>query len=405
MKILFLTNLLPYPLDNGGKIKTFTTLQGLSMAGHCVDLVCFTEDNGHTNNVPKELTEICSKVEKVFLHLTTTENRKYMMQIAFKSLFSKYSFGLYKYKSQEMLLKLKQLSENAQYDCIYYDHLQLCVYKSYLDALFPQCKTILDEHNCETLIIFRNAQNSRNIVKKIFLFLEAYKLRCFEAKCLNSIDVNIVLSQEDYQELKKLCKHDFPHEIIPIGVQDRGIKQNMPIDGKGLNILFIGTLTWEPNNRGMQWFLQEVVPLLDGSGFKYTLYIVGKNPSKELRELVGSRKNIILTGYVDSVDGYYDKCHCMVVPLFIGSGQRVKIIEAFSKGMPVISTSIGAEGLCCSHGDNILIADGANEFVQNIIAVSEELRKKLSVNGRQTYEDYYSPVAVQKKIINIVNKM
>lgn len=403
MKILFLTNLLPYPLDNGGKIKTYTTLQGLSMAGHCVDLVCFTEDRQSIYNIPKELLGICNKIEQVFWRLTTTENKKYMMQIAIRSLFSKYSFGLYKYKSQKMLLKLELLCKDTKYDCVYYDHLQLCIYKTYLDVLCPESRTVLDEHNCETLVIFRNAQNSSNVAKKLFLFLEAYKLRYFEARCLKSVDANIVLSQEDYQELKKLCKSDLPHEIIPIGVQDRGIKKIVPINDKGINILFVGTLTWEPNNSGMQWFLQKVVPLLDERDFRYTLYIVGKNPSKELRELVGSHKNIILTGYVDSVDEYYDKCHCMVVPLFIGSGQRVKIIEAFSKGMPVISTSIGAEGLNYLHGDNILIANDGNEFVQNIVAVSEELLKKISINGRQTYEDYYSPGAVQRKILEAID--
>ena len=304
-----------------------------------------------------------------------------------------------------MFLTLKKLSESARYDCIYYDHLQMCIYKPYLDTLFPGCKTVLDEHNCETLIILRNAQNSSNIVKKLFLYLEAYKLRRFEAGCLNTVDASIVLSQEDYDIMRGLCKHDFPHKIIPIGVQDRGIKKQASTSGRGLNILFVGTLTWEPNDKGMQWFLREVVPSLDASGFRYSLYIVGKNPSRELKGLIGPRKNIILTGYVDSIDEYYDRCHCMVVPLFIGSGQRVKIIEAFSKGMPVVSTSIGAEGLHYSHGDNILIADDADGFVRNIVAISEEQRKRISVRGRQTYEYYYSPVAVQKEIMSMINEI
>lgn len=405
MKILFLTNLLPYPLDNGGKIKTYTTLQGLSMAGHRVDLACFTEDRMGMDDIPIELSRICNRVEQTFLRLTTAENKKHMVQIAMRSLFSRYSFGLYKYRSQDMFLTLKKLSESARYDCIYYDHLQMCIYKPYLDTLFPGCKTVLDEHNCETLIILRNAQNSSNIVKKLFLYLEAYKLRRFEAGCLNTVDASIVLSQEDYDIMRGLCKHDFPHKIIPIGVQDRGIKKQASTSGRGLNILFVGTLTWEPNDKGMQWFLREVVPSLDASGFRYSLYIVGKNPSRELKGLIGPRKNIILTGYVDSIDEYYDRCHCMVVPLFIGSGQRVKIIEAFSKGMPVVSTSIGAEGLHYSHGDNILIADDADGFVRNIVAISEEQRKRISVRGRQTYEYYYSPVAVQKEIMSMINEI
>ena len=200
------------------------------MAGHRVDLACFTEDRMGMDDIPIELSRICNRVEQTFLRLTTAENKKHMVQIAMRSLFSRYSFGLYKYRSQDMFLTLKKLSESARYDCIYYDHLQMCIYKPYLDTLFPGCKTVLDEHNCETLIILRNAQNSSNIVKKLFLYLEAYKLRRFEAGCLNTVDASIVLSQEDYDIMRGLCKHAFPHKIIPIGVQDRGIKQNMPIE-------------------------------------------------------------------------------------------------------------------------------------------------------------------------------
>lgn len=102
MNILFLTNLLPYPLDNGGKIKTYTTIDALAKVSHQIDLICFTEQSEIDTKNESKMLELCARVEQVYLKLTTAENKKYMMIQAAKSLVSKYSFGLFKYQSKEM---------------------------------------------------------------------------------------------------------------------------------------------------------------------------------------------------------------------------------------------------------------------------------------------------------------
>lgn len=405
MHILFLTNLPPYPIDNGGKIKSYTTLKSLAAIGHDVDLVCFNEKKEISLETEVELKKYCNRLKVIYLKLTTAENKGYMMKMAIKSLFSQLSFGLYKYCCTEMSNFLRELAKTEKYDCIYYDHLQLCVYKELLDELFPESKSILDEQNCEALIMSRYAQNTRNWIKKIFLRLETYKLRKFEIQSITSANKCIVLSQEDYSALNGMCGTEFSHEIIPVGVPDRGLKKNCDDVNGHLNILFIGTLTWEPNNHGMIWFLKNVVPLLEEHKLNYTLYIVGKNPSEELRKLTVSYENIVITGYVDSVDAYYDMCHCMVVPLFIGSGQRVKIIEAFSKGMPVISTSIGAEGLNYTNNVDVLIADDAETFVEKIVLLqNDKTRQGLAYGGRTLFEERYSVEAVQQKLASALEE-
>lgn len=404
MKILFLTNLLPYPLDNGGKIKTYNTLSSLSEAGHEIDLICFTEEKNIRKDYEIEMKQLCRNVEQIYLKLTTAENMSYMMKLAMKSLFSSYSFGLYKYQSKEMKQKLEQVCRDNDYEYIYFDHLQLCVYKDYLKKVLPNAKMILDEHNCEALIMSRNANETSNKFKKVFLQIESKKLGKFESRMLDEMDINIVLSEEDYQELKRQHKGDFKHVIIPIGVQDRGIKKHIEKEKDILNLLFIGTLTWEPNNQGLVWFLKNVMPLLEKGKFKF--YIVGKNPSMEVCELVKQYDNITVTGYVESVDEYYEKCDCMVVPLFIGSGQRVKLIESFSKGMPSISTKIGAEGLDIKDHENILIANTAEEFKEAINEMNScSVRTTLSNKARECYEDNYSPKAVSKKINNVIEQL
>lgn len=406
MRILFLTNLLPYPLDNGGKIKTYTTIRALADAGHKIDLVCFTEKNNIQKEYENQLLQLCQKVEQVYLKLTTAENMQYMMLMAIKSLFSAYSFGLYKYQSGKMKQKLEELCRDNNYECIYFDHLQLCVYKEYLEKILPNAKMILDEHNCEALIMSRNADKATNLLKKLFLQIESKKLGKFESRILGEMDANIVLSEEDYQELRKQHKRDFKHVIIPIGVPDCGMKKSVEKKGDLLNILFLGTLTWEPNNQGLIWFLKNVIPLLERENIKFKFYIVGKNPSVEVCELAKNYDNIIITGYVESVDEYYERCDCMVVPLFIGSGQRVKLIESFSKGMPSVSTEIGAEGLQIENHRNILIANTAEEFRDAIKEVDNySIRKTLSIEGRKCYEINYSPEAVATKINRVIEQL
>ena len=406
MRILFLTNLLPYPLDNGGKIKSYTTISALADAGHKIDLLCFTEKNNIQEEYENQLLKLCQKVEQVYLKLTTAENMQYMRLIAVKSLFSTYSFGLYKYQSDKMKQKLEKLCLENNYECIYFDHLQLCVYKEYLEKLLPKAKMILDEHNCEALIMSRNADKSTNVMKKLFLQIESKKLAKFESRILGEMDTNIVLSEEDYKELRKLHKGDFKHSIIPIGVPDRGIKKSVEKKDDLLKILFLGTLTWEPNNQGLIWFLKNVIPLLERKNIKFKFYIVGKNPSVEVCELAKNNVNITVTGYVESVDEYYEKCDCMVVPLFIGSGQRVKLIESFSKGMPSVSTEIGAEGLQIENHKNILIANTAEEFSDAIEELNNySIRRTLFLEGRKCYENNYSPEAVTAKINDVIRQL
>ena len=389
MRILFLTNLLPYPLDNGGKIKTFSTLKALSIMGNSVDLLCFSENSENDSGNVQKLKNICNDVQFIEHKLTTKSNIKYMMAVAFKSLFSKYPFGIYKYESKQMRdVIAKKIKEN-DYDIIYFDHLQMYKYFNSFDR--KNVKFVLDQHNSESEIVYRTYQNSNNFLKKIFLNIEYNKIRKVEKKALSDVDKIYALSENDVESMKHLNVNLKNFSVIPIGVIDNGIINKKEDKNKKLTLMFIGTLTWNPNNQGILWFVRNVIPKLNESGIEYDLYIVGKNPSDELKELCESYNNIFVTGYVNDVDEMYVKSDVMVVPLFVGSGQRVKIIESFSKGIPVISTSIGAEGLDCITDYNVVIADTDIEFVDSLRKMSDEtFRKKIASNARKTFEEKYS---------------
>lgn len=407
MRILFLTNVLPYPLDNGGRINTYTKIKALKGAGHEIDLLSFKETKADTAQYEEHMRQYCSGVYQVYLPISTTENKLYMEGVALRSLLTRYSFGVYKFKSKEMERLIEGLGKKKKYDCIYYDHLQLYIYEPLIKSLWPNAKAVLDEHNCESLIMERNAEVTKNILKKIFLNIEVRKLKHFECLAIDRADKTVVLSEVDEAALAKRLGKEFRSVIIPNRVADTDkIKKTNEQMGENLRIMFVGTMTWAPNNDGVLWFLENVYEKLQEIDSEIELYIVGKNPSSQVLKLARTLKNVIVTGYVNSVDPYYEMCDFMIVPLFVGSGQRIKIIEAFSRKMPVVSTTVGAESLVYQNGESILIADNPQEFIDAFSQLREaEKRKHIAEKAREIYESFYSTEAIGRRFIKIFDDL
>lgn len=393
-KILFLTNLLPYPPDNGGKIKTLSALTALSKSGLDITLVCFSEDNqGMVSDFLDQSTIRIQKLICLKKDLTTSSNLIKMSFIAARSLFSKLPFSVMKYKSLKLSRVLKKLCKQESYDLVYFDHLQMMVFEKNVATVE---KKLLDEHNCESELAKQRLAQTNNWLKRRFLKIEYKKLCKFESKALRDVDHVILLSDQDKKLLTHVANRDFNCDIIPISVKDRGVKSyRTNIDS--LRILFLGTLTWEPNIRGIEWFINKVMPFTKN----VELIVAGRGLDKRLE-----RENVHILGYVENLDKIYDECDIMIVPLFMGSGQRVKIIEAYSKGMPVITTTIGVEGLVYANGENVLIADNKEEFLSAIDAIARnDNYLKLARGARRTYEDYYSEAIIESKIIASIDSL
>lgn len=393
-KVLFLTNLLPFSYDNGGKIKTSSSLKVLVDNGFDVTLACFYEGN------QKDVAEIVDKssisVSRIICFnkaLTTSGNTFQMFWIAFLSLFSKLPFGILKYKSLRLSKALRRLCSEEEYDFVYFDHLQMMVFKKEVSSVN---RMLLDEHNCETELAKQRFDLASNWLKRFFFWLEYKKMHKFESNALKETDRTILLSGHDRDELRLVAKDDFCYDIIPIAVRDRGVK-SYRAKMNPLRILFLGTLTWEPNRQGIEWFMEEVMPFTRES----ELVVVGRGIDKGWEN-----ENIRILGYVDQLERVYNECDVMVVPLFMGSGQRVKIIEAFSKGMPVITTSVGIEGIEYIDGENVMIANNSEEFLVAIKRIADNnTYSKLAKSARQSYEIHYSEGILEKKLLASIDAL
>lgn len=398
-RILFITNLLPFPLDNGGKIKTYNTIVALSQH-YEIDLLSFVnniEDKKNISGLYKYVSS-CKVIAKTLIRSTS---RIAFMKDYLKSLISKRPYSINKFYEKNFEEECLVLLKENKYDFVYVDHLPMMVYRENFKGL----PILLDQHNVESEIFNRMVKNDSNILKMLLGRWEYFKLKKFEYESMLQASHIISLSENDKSNFVRLGINQSKISVLPIHINVSYLKkwsQNNSEDN--LNILFLGSMSWYPNQEGIRWFLGNVWPRIDS--LKFNLYIVGGNPPKNITDYHNG-SNIFVTGYVDNVDEFIEKCHLSIVPLFIGSGQRVKIIESFGKNLPVLSTTIGAEGLIYNDEENILIANEKEEFIEKLIQLKSqpEILKILAINGRKNFEANYSSELLPTKLIKIINKM
>lgn len=399
-KALLLSNIAPYPTDNGGKIFIMSLLKCFKNLGLETDLFCF-HDPCDTKTSLNELKKVSNPI--VVENEIITASHPFVMKIkAFSSLFSCYSYGVYKFKNRNMFKILKKSLKKTKYDIVFLGSVVMAPYFKLIKKYQPRAKIVLCEQNCENLIMRRRFKNADNFFLKLFLKIEVNKLTSIEKKMLSTVDLNFILSKEDVSALENSCNCKFNYKIIPIAMDQLPLKKQNFNFVKKKKLLFIGTLSWEPNNDGLIWFMKYVFPFLSGD---IEFDIIGKGASNDLKDEVAKFPNAHLIGYVNNLDSYFDGSDLLIVPLFIGSGQRVKIIEAFSRAMPVVSTTIGAEGLITKNKENILIADTANDFIHIIESYSKDELCVIGKNGKKTFDSNYSIFAISMKIKDALNKL
>lgn len=393
MRILFLTNLLPYPLDNGGKIKTYNTLKMMS-EGNKIDIFSFYETDKEKENIEYMKKEF-NLVNAIYKPLTTSKHLVKMVMIGLRSLVNDKPFVLLKFVDKNMKQLLIESIKKNKYDLVYIDHLQLAVYMDILKE--ANCPIYLDQHNCESQIIKRKSEVTKSLIKRTIINMEYKKLKKFEDMIISCVDKVIVLSEEDKKCLVKGLKIDREKFIvIPIPIEADYKKKNGVQNQEVMKIMFLGTLSWFPNAQGIEWFVENVVTALEKHNFKYKLYIVGKDPSENLINKCNENSNIEITGYVNDVNEYIEKCDILVSPIFVGSGMRVKILECIGKRMPVISTTIGAEGIEVENNKSILIANTTEEFVKAIYNIrSNDMYINLQIEGELLFNKKYSLNAIK----------
>jgi glycosyltransferase involved in cell wall biosynthesis len=272
--------------------------------------------------------------------------------------------------SPALLCRAEELLALGGFDAIHFNHLDTACFVH--GRQWPQ-KKVFDSHNCLSALARQVSHEQSGAFRRAIYEREASRLSKLERQVCSRMDITLACSNEDAQAFRNLGA-DGRFVIAPNGVDTTFFSPSKSPEEPG-NVVFTGAMNYYPNEQGALHFCKNILPLLDGCSPAVRVYLVGKSPGSAVRSLHDGVSTIV-TGRVDDVRPYVDRSQVVVVPLLHGSGTRLKILEAFSMGKAVVSTSQGAEGIPAVDGEQILLADDPAEFAAKVrrLLESPELR-------------------------------
>ncbi|MBU4377347.1 MAG: glycosyltransferase family 4 protein [Candidatus Omnitrophica bacterium] len=373
MNILFVSPRIPYPMDSGAKIRTFSLLKGLQ-ATHKVILLSFVYD--------KKDEEGAEAIERMGIKVIQVKGEgKITGKTIMRAVFNGIPLTIAKYYSDSMRRAINSLIKEENIEVVHFDHIHMGQYVDMCRVKY----SVIDEHNVESIILKRLSENEESPFKKMIYKNECRKLAKLEKDKCRKASLVTVVSEEDKKALQNLCGEGANVEVVPNGV-DVDYFRDSPLRGQSLEdaVVFTGAMDWLPNSDAAEYFIKDILPIIWKKNPSVKFYIVGKKPPQRLKNLQEANGRIIITDSVPDVRPYVFKSKVFIVPLRIGGGTRLKILEALSMEKAVVSTSIGAEGLNVSDGKDILIADTPEAFADRVLELlgNDVLRKNLGSNGR-----------------------
>lgn len=394
MKILYLSQLIPYPLDAGPKVRQYYVLRYLVEAGHEVILVAFSR----ASDTPEAIDHVWSLCSAVYCVPIARSKLRDLASFA-RSLFTATPFLITRDSSPAMAETIDNLVQSQDFDVIHADQLWMASYALRALAECPpdkKPKLVLDQHNATYLIPQRLAAGHRNLLYKVVLAREARLMEQFEREMCRKFDSVVWVTDEDRQAVTGGMSLPAQEFVIPICVdpERQPLIERIP---EPFRITFLGGLHWPPNANGIIWFVREVWPQIIAECPGAVLTVIGKNPPAHLG---GSGNTPVagldVTGYVVDLEPYLAETAVFIVPLHAAGGMRVKILDAWCWGLPVVATTIGAEGTKYRDLENILIADDPVRFAQAVGRIWRDpaLADHLRNEGRHTIEAHYDWRAV-----------
>lgn len=396
-RLLFLAQTLPHPPDGGVKIRTHHVLRLLSRE-FAVEALCFyrrstrTGANGVEASV-EALQEHAGRVEAFDIPQETSRLRWIWDHL--RSVVRRCPYTVFSYESEEFRVRLQELLDRRRYDLVHVDSMDLSRYLPELPAVPVVCA----HHNVESELLRRRAESVDFAPSKLYLRLQARLLAREEERWCPEMALNVTVSDRDRDALKsRIPSANF--RVVPNGVDTRKFSPSAEKDvPEQTGIVFVGGCTWFPNRDALEYFAGDILPLVEERHPEVRVRWVGR-ADDDTRERFRRDHGIEMTGYVEDIRPYVHSAACYVVPMRVGGGTRLKILDAWAMGKAVVSTPQGCEGLEARDGENILIRDSAEEFAAAVdrVLTEVELRRRLGRQARETAEEIYSWEVIGKEM-------
>jgi len=366
VRILFITNRLPYPLNDGGNIATYYNILHLKKKGHKVDLLSF--------NTKKHYTDPAPLAEIVNVHAVEVDTKVTLKGAAF-NLLSKLPYNISRFKDEHFEKVLAHILSKKEFDIIQIEGSYMGIY---LDQIRSQsnAKVVLRAHNVEYKIWDRMSKTETDFLKSGYVKYLKSGIEKFEKKIAKKFDGIIPITAVDADFFAKEAPR-VPLQVIPAGVDMTQYHENG--NAKADSLFMIGNLQWMPNLQSIDWFLENAWAKVKSAIPSASLHIAGKNPPERVSNL--KLDGVTVHGMVESAQDFMNDYSIMLVPLLSGSGMRIKIIEGMAAGKCIVSTSIGAEGIEAKNGEEIIIAE-PDEFANRVIDVMNDRREIDSIGSR-----------------------
>jgi polysaccharide biosynthesis protein PslH len=305
------------------------------------------------------------------------------------------------YSSAEVSRLLAEILQAGSFDAVQIEGVHLSAYLPVIRSAASRPVILADWHNIESEILHRYSQVNPSPMRRAYAWRTANLLERAETRFLAACDVHTVTSERERGQLQDRDSAAEIH-VIPNGVDVQYFGANELDPGSPrTSLLFSGSMDYSANVDAVVWFVSNIWPELNREHPALSFTIVGRDPTSEVRALAGD--SVSVTGTVPDVRPYYSGALAAVVPLRIGSGTRLKILEAMAAGIPVISTRLGAEGLDLVDGTHILLADSGSDMIAavNRLATSPELWLRLSRSGRELVSRSYDWHALTENLYRI----
>lgn len=357
MKILWVKCDFLHPTNKGGKIRTLEMLRRLH-ARHEIHYAAF-EDSSEPEAVPRS-QEYCTRAYPVRLRVPARGSLSFAGQ-AIRNVFSPLPLSIERYSSTNMRGCLQQLIRQERFDSVVCDFLSAA-------PLLPEIEScVLFQHNVETIIWRRYADTARGAVARCYFRVQAERMFRYEREICRRVKGIVAVSPNDAKTMAELFAIPIPPAISTgVDIDYFTPAARAPV-AKQTDLIFIGSMDWMPNIDGVEWFILEVLPQIRKRRRGCSFTVAGRKPSSAIVALAAKDSGIVVTGSVPDIRPFLWGAAVSIVPLRVGGGTRLKIYESMAACVPVISTTVGAEGLDVHPGTDIRIADTAEDFANQCL--------------------------------------
>lgn len=385
MKILFVTPYNPANPTFGGALRIFHILKQLSKK-YDVTVTGFADPGGETL-LAQQIPVLKSKIHFVKNPYSNFTDR--WNQIL--SLFGSHCRWYRAIRLSPLQEVIDRILEGEEFDFIHCEFPDMAFHKFNCNAI-----KIMDAHNVEYDNLRRMAKVKNNPLRRLYFRHESEKLKRDEIDICKQQDAIFTTSERD-KELFQKDVPGVPKFVIPNGV-DLAYMKSSGVEPEKHSIVFVGVMTYVPNYDGILSFLDDIFPRIVSQIPDAKIYIVGNNPPASI--ISRANNHIIVTGFVDDVRPFIEKSSVYVVPLRMGGGTRLKILEAMALKKPIVTTSIGCEGIDVEHRETVLIADQPQAFADSVIELmrDRELANRLIQNGYELVCQKYGWDFIGKKL-------